>query len=331
MRTTSIISNFLRWPIIPRILVIICIVIIMFGSLIHLIEPKTFPTIFDGIWWALVTTSTVGFGDFVPKSVLGRSLGILLILIGTGFVTTYFVTLATTAVTNQNAYLEGKSAFQGSKHVIIIGWNERVKETIKQIKELKPAIDIILVDETLKENPEPSNHFHFIKGNPTNDETLIKAKANSADTILITSDPSKDEAQADMCSILTLLAVKGINPDIYSIIEILTSTQEQNARRAGADEVIQTNKLSSFVMINSIVSHGMSEALLTMLDQLKGSKLKFIEATFDLVGKTFGECSIILLEEKILLIGVKKGDNSLINPPLSLKIEKQDELLVIKD
>ena len=36
------------------------------------LEPETFPTIFDGIWWAIITASTVGYGDYVPHSVLGR-------------------------------------------------------------------------------------------------------------------------------------------------------------------------------------------------------------------------------------------------------------------
>ncbi|MBD8070510.1 potassium channel family protein [Bacillus sp. PS06] len=331
MKTTSMIAGFLRWPIIPRILSLVMIVTFVFGFTIHLLEPDNFPTIFDGIWWAIVTTSTIGFGDYVPTSIIGRSVAILLILIGTGFVTTYFVTLSTAAVTNQNAFLEGKTPYQGNNHVIIIGWNARVKEVIHQLKIINPLMDIILIDETLEKNPSPSNHFHFIRGNPKSDEILTKARANEASTILITSDQSMDEDQADMCSVLTLLAVKGINPTIYSIIEILTFDQVKNAERAGADEIIQTNKLSSYVMINSLVSHGMSDALLNMLDQLKGTKLKYLEITFDLVGMTFRECSHHLLREKKLLIGIKRGTNTMVNPDPSVIIEKQDELLVIKD
>ncbi|WP_078544301.1 potassium channel family protein [Litchfieldia alkalitelluris] len=331
MKTSSLLASFLRWPILPRILLIIFSVNLLFGALIHLLEPTNYPTFFDGVWWAFVTTSTVGFGDFVPSSITGRLIGILLILIGTGFVTTYFVTLATTAVTNQNAYLEGKSSYQGNKHVIIVGWNERAKQTISQLLAIQPPIDIILIDETLKQNPAPSNHTHFIKGNPTTDDVLLKANAETAESILITSDQNRDEHQADMSTILTLIAVKGINPNIYSVVEILTANQVTNAKRAGADEVIQTNKLSSYVMINSIISHGMSEALLIMLDQLKGSKLKYLPTSNDLTGKTFGECSRILQTMSILLIGVKKGEETLVNPSLNLTIEPQDELLVIKD
>ena len=331
MSMTSMFTNFLRWPIIPRILSIIFLVILLFGTLVHFIEPDNFPTLFDGIWWAIVTTSTIGFGDFVPTSITGRIVAIFLILIGTGFVTTYFVTLSSVAVTNQNAYIEGKTSFKGTGHIVIIGWNERVKKTISQLNVISPQRTIVLVDESLEINPVQSSNIHFIKGNQNDDDTLTKAKIQDAEMILITADQSKDEILADMNSVLTLVAVNGLNPNIYSIIEILTTKHVENAKRAGADEIIQTNTLSSYVMINSIISHGMTNGLLTMLDQVKGSKLKYIKADDHdhIVGKSFGDCSNELLKEKILLIGVKRGPNTTINPGNSYTINQHDELFVI--
>jgi voltage-gated potassium channel len=43
-------------------------------------------TMWDGVWWAVVTMTTVGYGDLAPKTVAGRSIGIVLMLIGIGFV-----------------------------------------------------------------------------------------------------------------------------------------------------------------------------------------------------------------------------------------------------
>ena len=61
-------------------------VIVIAGAIYSLIEDDT--SWFDGMWWAIVTASTVGYGDFSPKEVGGRILAGWVILSG----------IATTAV-----------------------------------------------------------------------------------------------------------------------------------------------------------------------------------------------------------------------------------------
>ena len=68
-------------------------------------NPAEFPPnymdgIDDGIWWSFVTVTTVGYGDKCPKSVLGRILGIVWMIVGvslgsilTGFISNRFVEL----------------------------------------------------------------------------------------------------------------------------------------------------------------------------------------------------------------------------------------------
>ena len=48
----------------------------------------------DGLWWAVVTVSTVGYGDVYPATAEGRILGGLLMMLGLGFVATLTAALA---------------------------------------------------------------------------------------------------------------------------------------------------------------------------------------------------------------------------------------------
>lgn len=325
----SIFVRFRQLHIIVRLLAIITVVFIAFGWLIHIIEPENFPTIFDGTWWVIITTTTIGYGDFVPVTVLGRSVAIILILLGVAFVTFYMVTVASAIFKTLDALKEGSAAYKGEEHMIIVGWNERAKNTIQHLRVINPSIHIVLIDDTLNENPLSDKNMYFVKGNSTEDETLNKANIEKAGTVLITADQHRDELAADMQSILTLLAIKGLNPLVYCLVEILTHEQVNNALRAGADELIETYLLSSSVMVTSIHSHGLSTPILSLLNLTKERRLALISATDELIGLSFTEAVQFLIKKELLLIGIKKGDEFIIHPSPSVMIDKSDYLLVI--
>jgi len=322
--------QFLRLPLLVRTLLSVIVVVSFFGVIIHWIEHDIYPTIFDGIWWAFITVSTVGYGDYVPQSVFGRTMGILLVIIGAGIVSTFFIGLANTTFSRRNALIEGQLMYEGKNHLIIIGWNERSRQLIEHLHKTDQHRSIVLVDQTLPKHPfYPINEIFFVKGNPLSDDTLLNANITNAEQVIITSDPTKDEQQADMTTILTIIAVKGLAPDVYVIAEILTADLLNNAKRAGADEIIESNKHTGYLMANTVQSHGMSGALITILNQLKGSKIQFIQLEESMIGKSFLYISAQLLEKEILLVGIKRGEESIINPPLGFILQDSDQLLVI--
>ena len=69
------------------ILGVLIICIISFGYVFYLAEPQI-KTIEDGIWWALVTITTVGYGDITPLTTLGRLVAGALMFVGLGLIAT---------------------------------------------------------------------------------------------------------------------------------------------------------------------------------------------------------------------------------------------------
>ncbi|MFJ5713844.1 potassium channel family protein [Neobacillus sp. NPDC093127] len=321
--------SFLRLPLLVRILAIALLVFLTFGISIHFLEPETFPSIFDGIWWAIITASTVGYGDYVPHSFLGRLTALVLILLGVGFVSSYFGTLAAAAVTKQDAFSEGRIPFKGTGHIIIIGWNERSRELIHKLTSVSIPQMIVLIDETLEANPVKSRFVHFIQGKGHVDETILKSDIQHAEKVLITADRGNDELQADMNSIITLLTIKGLCTQVKCIVEILTAEQVVNALRAGADEVIQSNKLTSVFMVNSLHSNG-DGLLSNVVHQLQERRLSSFLVKEQDIGKSFGEVCQELLNRGFLLIGINRGEETILNPIHSFKIEENDQLLLFK-
>ena len=52
----------------------------------HDAQPQVFKNAFSGLWWAVATLTTVGYGDIYPITVLGRVFGALIALLGIGMV-----------------------------------------------------------------------------------------------------------------------------------------------------------------------------------------------------------------------------------------------------
>lgn len=320
--------NFVRLPLFFRILIIALFIIFTFGFLIYIVEPETFTSPFEGIWWAIITVSTVGYGDIVPKTTLGKLLGMLLVLLGAGFVSTYFVTLASTTVKKQTDILEGKVMFKGKDHFVIVGWNERSRVITEKILKSLYHAPVILIDQSLESNPFSDYRVHFIKGRAHIDETLMKANIYEAKKVIITADQNLDELQADMNSILALLAIKGLNPHAICVVEMLTNEQVPNAQRAGADEIIQSNLISASIMMNCLSATRMAEPLVSLLEQFNGSRFVFRSST-SFIGKSFIDTNKLLIEEGSLLFGIKRGVDTIVNPPHPFIIKEEDILLVI--
>jgi voltage-gated potassium channel len=70
-------------------------IVLLSGELLVLLEPETVPNGFwQGVWWAVVTATTVGYGDVVPQTPAGRVLGAVLMLTGLGVVSTLAAAVA---------------------------------------------------------------------------------------------------------------------------------------------------------------------------------------------------------------------------------------------
>ncbi|MDO6489527.1 ion transporter [Colwellia sp. 4_MG-2023] len=72
------------------VMIVMLFFIIIAASLIYSIEgkvqPETFGSIFESFWWAVVTMTTVGYGDAVPITTLGKVISTLIMLVGVVFV-----------------------------------------------------------------------------------------------------------------------------------------------------------------------------------------------------------------------------------------------------
>ena len=68
------------------------------GILMTVLDRENYPTVGSGLWWAVQTTTTVGYGDNVPTTYAGRLLAAFVMLVGIGFLTVITAAITSTFV-----------------------------------------------------------------------------------------------------------------------------------------------------------------------------------------------------------------------------------------
>ena len=114
----------------------------VFGYLFYVSEPQV-ETFGDGIWWALVTITTVGYGDITPLTTLGRVVAGLLMLLGLGLIAT--ITAIVSAKFIQN-YVDGHTNDDVLEKLeeleTEIGKIEEIEDNVLgKLKELESEVD----------------------------------------------------------------------------------------------------------------------------------------------------------------------------------------------
>lgn len=78
------------------------IIVVMAGFIMAAVDPGI-STPGEGVWWALVTVTTVGYGDVVPTTVTGRVFASVLIFIGLGLLSLLTATIAAALISRQES------------------------------------------------------------------------------------------------------------------------------------------------------------------------------------------------------------------------------------
>ena len=109
------------------------VVTIAAGFLMWLLDRDEFPNVWLGLWWAVQTVTTVGYGDVTPADPLGRSIAAIVMLSGIGFLTV--VTAAITAVFVESARRRFRDDLEKTEH----GRHDEIMARLDRIEARLPS------------------------------------------------------------------------------------------------------------------------------------------------------------------------------------------------
>jgi voltage-gated potassium channel len=274
-----------------------------------------FKSLFDGIWWAVVTVATVGYGDKYPITVLGRILGIATIL--TSIVLTALISGTVASIFVERRIREGKGLqdLKLKNQLIICGWNPNAEAILRDLESVEGArgTAVVLMNWMEVEAFDaakarfPALDLRFVRGDFTQEAVLKRASVKTAVACVFVPDSSGDNsfANADERTILGCLAVRSENPDISVSAEILRPESEQHLRRANVENIVINGEFSGYVLSAASVSKGLPRAARALLSPGNGPCLKETAMPASLVGKTFAEASAwFLANGRGVLVGL---------------------------
>jgi len=111
------------------IAVVSTVITLAAGFLMTVVDHENFPSIGSGLWWAVQTTTTVGYGDHVPTTVGGRLVAASVMLFGIGFLTVITAAITSTFVARSRG--EVATAATAEQFRQIDGRLERIEAALK--------------------------------------------------------------------------------------------------------------------------------------------------------------------------------------------------------
>ena len=104
--------------------------VMLAGALERIVEPDTFTSLGLSYWWAVVTVTTVGYGDIVPESTAGRIVGTMLMLTGLGLIPTLTSLVVSTLIGKRTRAQQEQLDRQGREHAAAL---ERIEAHLARI------------------------------------------------------------------------------------------------------------------------------------------------------------------------------------------------------
>jgi len=220
----------------------------------------------------------------------------------------------------------GASGYRG--HIVICGWNSTARDLISELAKDEYGTKIVLLHDS-ERSPAP-DQIYFVRGSTTNDSDLRRAGIEHAASAIVCPVDGSD--QADMSSILTVLAIESISPDVRTVVEVNNPDHVAHFERANVDEVMVTSRLASHLLARSAMYPGLSKLVTDIVSGGEGSELYRVELPEDCAGLTVDDLSAKLrADHRATLLAVNRAGTSHPNPEAGFLVQAGDDLVVVAE
>jgi voltage-gated potassium channel len=282
---------------------------------------------FASFYWAVTTVMGQGQSDFVSGP-WGWITSWMLNLFGVAIVATITGALVGFVIDLLLKEGQGMGSAGFNDHVVVCGWNSTARELIEELRSDDYAVRVVVVDPA-ERNPA-GDGVYFVRGDGSNEDDLKRAGIDCARAAIICPRDGTDDA--DMHSILTVLAIEALAPEVRTVVEVNNPKHVSHFKRADVDEVLVTSKLASRLLARTALYPGLGDLVTDMVSGGHGSELYRIRVPTSMIGTSVLEASQRLKQENdATLLALARDGNIMTNPGPGILIAPGDEVVVIAE
>ena len=212
----------------------------------------------DVVYFTMISVTTTGYGDIVPVSSQARLVESVIVTPVRVLVLLIFIGAAYTIVLKRGweKWRMARIQKQLSDHIVVLGYGVSGGEAVAELIARGTDPNCIVVMDTDPERLEVAEQLgcNVIEADATRDEHLMAVRIDRAKTVLVS-------AGRDDSSILIVLTVQHLAPNVPISVVIRAADNELLAHQAGADNVINPVRFTGLLLAGSAQGAHISDYL----------------------------------------------------------------------
>lgn len=270
-------------------------------------------TLWDSIWYSVISVTTIGYGDFSAES-LGARIGtaVFIVLIGLATFTTALGMAVDWVADLRHKERRGMGRVNARDHLVMVNFpgEARVRQIIREYRQDPDhkRIDVVLVDHNIEELPFDLPDVSFVRGWPLDEDTFRRANLEHARQVMVLS-PSHEDPRSDSLVASIAFVIHKVNPDVRVIAECLDSRHAVLFDSSANVTLVLAMDVVNNLFVQESQDSGVTRLTLAMTSNEIERNLASTTIQSTPPRITYTNAAKVLLDHGVNLVGVIRNDS----------------------
>ncbi|WP_225335494.1 NAD-binding protein [Halomicrobium urmianum] len=212
-------------------------------------------TLTDALYFAVVTSSTVGYGDIAAQSQSARLFATSAVVIGTASFALALGSVLGPAIQSRITRALGTMTETQldllEDHLLVLGYGDLTEPIIDELADVE---FVVVTDSQERASRLQSRDIPVLTDDPSDEEPQLRAGIERARAVVTATNDDAQDA-------LAILTARQLNPEVRVVAAATDRENVEKLRRAGADSVISPAVIGSHLLVQSALGEDDSESI----------------------------------------------------------------------